>query len=215
MAPSTSQPQAMPDIPTLRRLTRSIALLDAILSPEGQDRYHRFNSRWGIGEEMASMRDGSGDHWFLLFAPAGAALKGFAHESALAGEAAFPRCIQQGLPADFASFAREPAFMPDEASFCLWRDGTDPTWHVVPPADGRVAAERDGSGELLRILDGDPRTYQTWAEGYFERELPSGAIQSIYNHEPLRAGLLIDLNPELTLSDIEADASEIGYPVVI
>ena len=81
---STRHLLSLPDIPTLRRLTQSLALLDAILSPDWQMRYYSFNSRWAQGQMMASMRDGSGDNWFLLFCQAGAILKGFAHESPMA-----------------------------------------------------------------------------------------------------------------------------------
>jgi hypothetical protein len=56
-------------------------MLDAILSPEWEDRYYSFNSKWGPGEILASMRDGSGDEYFTLLSPGGAILKGFAHES--------------------------------------------------------------------------------------------------------------------------------------
>jgi len=55
-----------PDIPTFRRLTRSLAVLDAILSPAWEDRYYSFNAHWGPGELMASMRNGQGDQWFAL-----------------------------------------------------------------------------------------------------------------------------------------------------
>ena len=205
----------MPDIPTLRRLTQALALLDAILSSEWQYRYYSFNSRWSPGEEMASMRDGCGDHWFLLFTPAGAALKGFAHESMLARDATFPRRVQQTVPATFASFLSQPAFILDETTFCLWRGGGEPAWNVVPPADGRVAAARDGSAELLGILDGDSQTYLAWAEGYYERQIPAGPVQRIYRHEPLGEELLTALNPELKLAGLEADASEIGYPLAV
>ncbi len=72
---------ALPDIPVLRRLTQSLAMLDAINEPAWDDRYYSFDSQWGQDEQMASMRDGSGDEWFALFTTAGVALKGLAHES--------------------------------------------------------------------------------------------------------------------------------------
>ncbi len=73
---STRDLSSFPDIPTFRRLTRSLAVLDAILSPNWEYRYYSFNSRWAVGEMMASMRNGSGDQWFALLCPAGAALHG-------------------------------------------------------------------------------------------------------------------------------------------
>lgn len=65
---------ALPDVEGLRKLTQSLAMLDAIMSPEWEDRYYSFNSQWDAGEMMASMRNGSGDEYFILFGPHGARL---------------------------------------------------------------------------------------------------------------------------------------------
>ena len=54
---STRTLATFPDIPTLRQLTRSLAMLDAIMSPEWESRYFSFDSHWGVGEEM---RNGQG-----------------------------------------------------------------------------------------------------------------------------------------------------------
>ena len=63
-AVNTRNPGERPDIPTFRRLTRSLAVLDAILSPVWEDRYYSFDAHWAQGKLMASMRNGQGDHWF-------------------------------------------------------------------------------------------------------------------------------------------------------
>ena len=55
---------ALPDIEALRKLTQSLAMLDAIMSPEWEYRYYSFNSKWYESEMMASMRNGSGDEYF-------------------------------------------------------------------------------------------------------------------------------------------------------
>jgi hypothetical protein len=83
---STRDLSRLPDIPLLRRLTRALSMLDAILSPEWEYRYHSFDSHWAEGETMASMRNGSGDHWFALYSAAGVALHGLAHETQPAGK---------------------------------------------------------------------------------------------------------------------------------
>ena len=57
----------LPGIEELRRLTQSLAMLDAIMTAEWEYRFYSFNCRWDTDEMMASMRDGSGDHWFLHF----------------------------------------------------------------------------------------------------------------------------------------------------
>ncbi|MGW6505963.1 hypothetical protein ACWGCP_00065 [Streptomyces niveus] len=71
----------LPAIGDLRNLCRSLAVLDAILSPERECRYYSFNSAWAQGEEMASMRNGSGDEYSIVFSTAGAYLRGFDHEA--------------------------------------------------------------------------------------------------------------------------------------
>ena len=82
MSPSSAHPEELPDIAALRRLTQSLAMLDAIICPEWQYRYYSFNSKWSADAQVASMRDGCGDDWFLLFDHYGAALEGFLHEPA-------------------------------------------------------------------------------------------------------------------------------------
>ena len=56
----------LPDVPNLVRITKAIAMLDAIICPERLDRYYSFNAKWSPGEQMASMRNGSGDGYFAL-----------------------------------------------------------------------------------------------------------------------------------------------------
>ena len=50
---------------------QSLAMLDAILSPEWEYRHFSFNSRWAPFEQMGSMRNGQGDHYFALFSAVG------------------------------------------------------------------------------------------------------------------------------------------------
>lgn len=209
---STATVERFPDIEGLRRLTKSIAMLDAIISPEWEYRYYSYDSKWGPNEEMASMRNGEGDDWFLLFDKHGAALKGFAHEFPLAGEA-FAARIQEVVPAVFESFLREPAFSMNLASFCLWRQWTDSTWRVVTPAKGPVTPEADGSAELLGILDNRPETYFDWATAYYERQISLEVIRGFYEFEAVTDKLIAALNPGLTVSDVAHDAAKIGYPI--
>ena len=63
---STRDLKGMPDIEKLRRLLQSMAMLEAILLPEWEYRYYSFNARWAEGEQMGSMRDGSGNDFFAL-----------------------------------------------------------------------------------------------------------------------------------------------------
>ncbi len=212
MFPSTSHPEMLPSIGQVQRITKSIAMLDAIVCPEWDYRYYSYNSKWGPGEEMASMRDGSGNDWFLFFGRFGAALKGFVHESKHALDSSLPRRLQKAVPAVFKSFLDEPAFSMSTATFCLWRCTTDSIWNVVLPENNRALLE-DGSKELLCILNGDPRTYHSWAQDYYEQTIPFEGVQAIYEHQPLKKDLVSGLNPEISFSAISKDALEIGYPI--
>jgi hypothetical protein len=57
----------LPPIEQLIRRCRALAVLDLILSPEWQYRYYSFNSKWSDAEQMASMRDGCGNEWWIVF----------------------------------------------------------------------------------------------------------------------------------------------------
>jgi hypothetical protein len=61
---STRNLTELPTTETLRKLTQSLAMLDAILMPEWDNRYYSFNSKWAENEQMASMRNGQGDGWY-------------------------------------------------------------------------------------------------------------------------------------------------------
>src|SRR4030095_3057050 len=115
----------IPDIPSLKKLCQSLAVLDAIMSPEWDYRYYSFNSKWDQEEMMASMRDGSGDEYFILFDSHGAIMKGFAHESTMSpwandAEQIWPGVLDQ-VPSEFGDFLSEPAFSMSETTFCIWR----------------------------------------------------------------------------------------------
>ncbi len=227
---STLHREQLPAITTLRRICQSIAMLDAILSPEWSARYYSFNSRWAPGQAMASMRDGSGDAYHVLFTPAGAILKGYAHESRMARycvEHGHPwPGVLEGVPDEFAGFLAEPAFSSNETTFCLWRRWTDTGWHIG--SFDILDAPEDGSEDLLVMLDGNPATYKAWAEEYYDDPgddegddedaeplsdgLPLEAIAQVYAHAPLTEEVVHALNPMVERADLAEDSEEIGYP---
>lgn len=209
---STRDLRNLPDIPSFRRLVRALAMLDAILSPEWEYRYYSFDSHWAPGQSMASMRNGSGDHWFALLCPAGVALHGLAHEAALYRmDDPWPG-IFDALPTEFrANFLEEPAFDTRNSTFCIWRRVADNAWSHGPvrlPA----GSDPDGSAALLSILDGDPQQYCAFASDYFECALAPTDVASVYAHAPLTDALVRRLNPDVTLASLAADIEEIGYP---
>jgi hypothetical protein len=212
---STRHPERLPGVAELERLCQSLAILDAILEPEWDLHYYSFNAHWAEGEAMGSMRNGSGDDYFILFNRCGAIIIGCAHESPMAESYVtsgrpWPRVIDD-VPAEFASAIAEPAFSPLETTFCLWRKRTDMSWHRgdidFPPGD-----DPDGSADLLAMLDGDPRTYRAWCSEYYEARVPLKAITAVYRHAPLTDELILQINADADREALLEDVSEIGYP---
>lgn len=207
----------LPHIQPLIRLSQSLALLDALLEPEWQYRYYSFNAHWNDAEMMASLRNGSGDGYFIWFGQPGAAIKGFAHESAVWNSLRGQRDLalsnlSRQIPTEFEPFLREPAFSMEEMTFCLWRQPLDPDWARWQPPVLREVASDDGSAELLALLDGNPNTYQHWADEYYGQRPALDALQEVYAHKPLTEALLMRLGSSRKLNELAEELEEIGYP---
>lgn len=205
-------PQLLPDIETLRRRSQALAMLDAIVCPEWDGRYYSFNASWGESEAMGSMRNGSGDDWFILFSDCGAAIKGLDHETSIARDKVFAVEVQKNVPTIFASFLAEPAFGMDWLSYCYWRSNEDPQWHKVVHPERALAESDDGSLHFLAILCEPASAYEAFAKWYYETNLPIAAIDSVYAHAPLTEKLVKSLNAEMTIAQAREAADEIGYP---
>ncbi|MER2099580.1 MAG: hypothetical protein ABS977_21960 [Pseudomonas qingdaonensis] len=205
-------PATLPDIATLRKRAKALAMLDAIVSPEWEYRYFSYNASWFDGEEMASMRNGSGDEWFVHFGPFGAAIKGIAHESPLAGDSRLVEAVQQQVPPAFAAFLNEAAFSMDWLSYCYWRSPDDAAWQKVAAPNVTTDHLDDGSVEFLALLIEPASGYVEFAQWYYEQAVPLAAVQQLYDHTPLTADLVAALNPELDFAEAVASAVETGYP---
>lgn len=180
---STKNLTQLPEPPALRKITKALAMLDAIIEPEWEYRYYSFNSKWSDNEEMASMRNGSGDSWHCLFSSTGVFLKGFDHESEMSPWSREDKSVWPGVldnvPAVFGPCATEPALSMGDTTYCIWRENSESQWRIgnISFPDGD---DPDGSGWMLSILDGNPLTYKEWAEQYYERTLSADAIRRIY-----------------------------------
>jgi hypothetical protein len=213
---STRDLSTLPPVDTLRRLMQSLAMLDAILSPEWDRRYFSFNSKWAPGQQMGSMRNGSGDHYFALFNTAGCWLKGFAHESSLSpfrhDKPEVAAGMFKNMPADFSACLQEPAFVLEETTFCIWRRPIDSVWQRGTVALPKSTPDPDGSANLLKYLDGNPETYVNFAAEYYEIDVPLQSVRALYDHQSLGSKLLSTLNASMRAGDLKKDAAEIGYP---
>jgi len=206
----------LPDVITLRRKAQSLAVLDAIMSPDWQYRYYSFNSQWDAGEMMASRKNGSGDELYVLFNRVGAILKGFDHESFMSpwareDQSLWPQIFDQ-VPAEFQTFLKEPAFDIPNTTFCAWRRNEDSFWHVgnVEYPDGDENS--DGSEEQLLLFTGGPELYVKFANEYFERAIPLEAVSLVYRHEVLTETVVNQLNHDADIAFLEPELTSIGYP---
>jgi hypothetical protein len=217
--------KALPDIDAVRDRSRALAMLDAILSPDWESRYYSYDAAWSDDEEMASMRDGSGGDYSIVFSQAGALVRCFDHESVMSPYvtgALWPGLVES-VPEAFAGCVAEPAFTAEGASpngdllratAVLWRETGDGGWHTgdiaFPDSDG---ADPDGADWLLDLLtDPAPTGYALFAEEYFEVKVDVQAVRLVYALTPLTEELVQWLNPERSLADLDDDITEIGYP---
>lgn len=208
----------LPDIPNLVRVCKAIAMLDAILCEEWEHRYYSFDSHWNKDdpcEMMASMRDGSGDHYYIWFMRQGAAIKGFAQDSLLNpdnndGEP-YPE-VFANFPDELSYFLKEAAFLISDTTYCFWRRQIDSAWNSGDIAFPQNAgADPDGSRTMLKILDGRPETYVEYASEYFELEIAEEDVNHVYQLKPLNPELLIRLHCQRKLDQLAEDIKEIGY----
>ncbi|WP_053750008.1 hypothetical protein [Streptomyces sp. MMG1533] len=212
----------LPDIPALRDHCRSMAMLEAILSPEWGDRHHSFDARWSDGEEMASMRNGSGDEFAVVFSAAGAYVRGFAHESPTSpytDDGPWPGVVDE-VPEVFRSYVEEPAFTDEDGmpvvTACAWRETGDGTWRTgaieFPGGDGS-GGDPDGSGYLFRLLvDRSPEAFRDFAEDQYEVPVSLAAVRHVFALRPLTGEVVAALNPETSVDALSTDIAGIGYP---
>jgi hypothetical protein len=199
-------PDNLPEPKLLLKLLQSLAVLDAILSPEWEDRYYSFQSKWSELSQMAGIRNGCGDEVFFLFNEAGCYIKGFSHEYWNPDEGTDVH--YDLVPLEFVEGVEEPAFSPEHVSFCFWYSNQAKAWQssrTVKPVPNEELF-------LLNCLEGKPVLYQEFATFYYERKVRLSVIESIYDHEPITEEVLLHLNPNAVQSEIDAELAEIGYP---
>ncbi|MDL2353654.1 MAG: hypothetical protein QFF03_00190 [Pseudomonadota bacterium] len=205
-------PQCFPDPRSLGNRAMALAMLDAIICPEFEYRYFNYDGAWGDDEQMASMHNGDGDHWFLHVGEHGAAIKGYVQDLPRGAAGAMAQRVQRALPGEFAGFLREPSFEMDAVSYCYWRRSGDAAWSKVVHPDAGLAHWSDRSADYLSILLAPADCYYEYATDYFECEPPLASIEHIYALAPLTAAIVKSLNPHLTLAEAQAAAAAIGYP---
>ncbi|HEX9947991.1 MAG TPA: hypothetical protein VGA98_10660 [Allosphingosinicella sp.] len=210
MAPiSTLDLSRLPAPPDLERLMQSLAMLETILSDDWDSRFYSFYGAWGGGKRMGWRRDRTRLELFALFDDAGCFIKGYDPEAALADVG--PGQFYRQVPGEFAAGVGEPAFSPEDVTFCIWRAHSDTTWQrAIVPA---YAGGRDGSETLLDPLDGDPGTYLRFMTERYGGAPDAAAVAAVYAHRPLTVELANALDRVADWDELVGEAREIGYPV--
>lgn len=184
-------------IEKLKNRLKQLAILDAIIEPEWEYRYYSYNSTWSDDSEMASLRNGSGGEWFLLFEQDNVSFKCTSPDDGI--EKNFENIIRL-VPKRFNSMINEPAFSMDYGS-CIWYL-EDNQWIKL--------------GNEIKFLP-NPETIQKmsvndycqYAEDYFEKTVDSKFVDLIFNGN-FSIDLARGINPSLDLETLSQDIIEIG-----
>lgn len=204
-------------------MSLAIAVLDLIMEPERGLRYFSYQPSWRRREALASMSDGSGNDYWIVFADDGAAYaQGFDHESELSPWGSENGQLHEGIideiPDRFLRYVNEAAFSFENIpslTVCLWTEtGAQGTWRhgsVPPPGSSR---DLSGAADLFRVVSrSDPAGYAEYAADYYEQEIAPAAVAEVYQHRPMDQALVSRINPGRALEDILGELRKIGYPV--
>lgn len=235
---STENLKRLPSPIELKRICKSLSALEAILCQDWQYRYYSYQKEWSETEEVCEMRNGCGDQMLILFIAEGVCINGFAHESKMNGwrkempkekesfwgklfrvkKEITSKSIQknshgvlEGLPKKFNNFIFGEPIKSIGTTFCIWQTKTDNEWQT-----GEISLPndeyKDGSSDLLQLLDGKPTTFQNWAEDYYEKEINIEAVEKVFGGEIITKELVNVLNSELEVYEkLKSDLEEIGY----
>lgn len=199
------------------QLCKSISAIEAIVCPDWQYRYISFDKNWANSEEVCMYRNGQGDEMFILFSGNGVCINGFDHTSKLNGWKSerskslwkklfgiknkvqdIPEDIFDGLPECFKHFTLEEPVKSVGTTFCIWYTEKLNKW-TIGNLNEKTKSMDDGSYNMLKLFDGNPKTYFNWAIDYYEDEFSATdealqAITDIYNGEPITREMVLSLN---------------------
>jgi len=199
----------LPEPDELLKKAKSLAMLDAIYCKEWDLRYFSHNSRWAEGEEMASMRDGEGNDYFILFSAHGVSIKGYFPESGFSCDGKALKAVRALMPKKLSFFLEEPAFSIEEASFFIWFDGNKSHWlkTIVSGAE-----KEDGALYLMQWLKHGPEFYKEWAERYYGFPIDFDLVVHIFSFQPIDVGFIKQFGIVFDKNQLLEDMAEIGYP---
>lgn len=244
--PSTLNLDTLAQPTELKTLCKAISSIEAIISPDWESRYFSYEKNWTEDCDFCEMRNGCGDHLLILFKGDGICINGYAHESELNGWAKnvttekqsiltrlfgtkqkniaaskqnIPSGMFEDMPTEFNDFIFEDPVKSVGTTFCIWSTSKSP-WKkgkVRLPEDDY----KDGSEDLLELLDGNPSTYKNWADEYYVEtfleeglnnfELDINIISKIYNDLYITKETVESIYPlEIDFEALKLDFDKIG-----
>jgi hypothetical protein len=206
-------------VSALRHALRAAAMLDAIVEADTAYRYFRYKHNWLPDADLGQIDDGCGNNVAAVFLDSAALIKGFDHESELSP---FPRgrdSVWPGIYDEVPHRFTEPLAkinpgerVPLDTTFCIWRTESDNSWKrsaiTVP-----VGCDDGGFEDLLGLIPVDASGYESWAQEYYERTLPSKAIAAVYEGAPINAAILQAFNAPERIVQVRADAAAADWPI--
>jgi hypothetical protein len=192
----------LPSIAEFQRRLQVLAALDAIIMPAWDMRHFSFNSKWGAGEMMSSMKDGQGSDFHIIFSEQGVAGKIHCISPSPNGNASLSE-----VPDEFGkNFKEEEAFVINQASNYFWRKSVDVNWNASP------------SGALVPYMGfvvDVPSLYLAWAERYYERKINAQIVGDLFVNKQLSTASIRAINSDGDIDTIKEEIiTEIGLDVV-
>ena len=225
---------SMPDMEDLRRICKGIAALEIVMCREQKFRYYFYDPDWSDKEEVfklingcGSVRSGCNSNMIILFCPDGCVINGFDNQSYDSeitwtcnddGEIQFYKSvdkekknalkmeeIKQGLPDVFHEFMYGKTVKNMKPTVCIWKT-KDGKWR----RSNMVGIHKDGSAEMLDILDKNPKKYVDFCQWYYQVDIPIDIVKKVYNGEPFTLAMIEKLNSKIEEKEIELIKNELN-----
>ncbi len=206
----------MPDIETLRQHMQRLAAVTAVFSVDLGEPQFVFHPRWRKNQQVAMNINGCGDELYMHFVRAGCFIKGFAHESEMtpyknADLTIWPGVLT-GVPPEFRTSMKEPAFDPQATTFAIWRVASDSAWSTgvvdFPPGE-----YKDGSADLLHPITFTHTDFTQWLAENYETDVDDDFIRSVFAGQPLSDQQMLALNPSSPVHALQRAVRDTGYPI--
>ncbi|MBP1162040.1 MULTISPECIES: hypothetical protein [unclassified Rhodococcus (in: high G+C Gram-positive bacteria)] len=208
--------ESLPAPEELRRRSIVLAALDAVMTT-GSPKYV-YRPGWRADESLASMDNGAGDEYSIIFGPKGTYVRGFDHESEMNTydqvDAALWPGLTDHLPAVFRSYIDD--FTLDGVptmTVCLWWAVGDSSWNCSDFAypDGDVYA--DGASWMFGALTDWTLEDFLGHATYYGCEMSPALAHHLMASLPLTEEHIAALNPRADATEALAKIEALRYPV--